>query len=88
MSDQETNPVALLIMLVFYNENHVKTRQDGRLKVDVLTRRVVRPRGLQTIERTYLPGASPFVVSTPNRVRRREHAGSGVEYGRNTCLGD
>ena len=35
-----TNPIALLIMLIFDDENHVETRQNGGLKIDILPPRV------------------------------------------------
>ena len=46
-----TNPVALLVMLILDNEDHVKTRQDSGLEVDVLEPRVRQQRPLSFMRR-------------------------------------
>ena len=32
-----THPISHLVVLIFDNENHVETRQDGSLEIDVLS---------------------------------------------------
>lgn len=77
-----------LVVLVPHNEDHVETRQNGRLEVDVLNSHHELSYQGSTPVATYLSRTPALIISAKHRVRGGQHAGTRVKHGGDTSLGD